>query len=113
MFEQSPKTLSLSGFLRLGITESSRTQGFEGLQSLLLLEDYINTSIHTYPGFARRININRRQLIRSTPYRGPQAYMYVGNPKRLRQLEIDKPIRLNSLMQAELLRVVILCVAHE
>ena len=39
--------------------------------------------------------------------------MYVGNPKRLSQLEIDKPIRLNTLMQAELLLVVILCVAHE
>ena len=50
-----------------------------------------HTYIHTYPVFARRINIDRRQLIRNTPYRGPQAYMYVGNPRRLCQLEIDKP----------------------
>ena len=38
----------------MGPAEPSRPQGF---LSLLLLEDYINTSIHTYPDFARRINI--------------------------------------------------------
>ena len=34
--------------------------------SLLLLEDYINTSIHTYPVFARRINIVQRKRATQT-----------------------------------------------
>ena len=46
--------LPLLMFLRLGLAEGTRGQGF---LSLLVLEDYINTSIHTYPVFARRINI--------------------------------------------------------
>ena len=54
MFEKRQKTRVLSMFLRLTTAQGSRTQGF---LSLLLLEDYINTSTHTYPVFARRINI--------------------------------------------------------
>ena len=55
MFEKRKTKRVLSMLLHLALTQRSRRQGFEGLQSLLLLEDYINTSIHTYPGFARRI----------------------------------------------------------
>ena len=33
------------------------------------LRYYINTSIHTYPVFARRINLVQVKLMRSTPYR--------------------------------------------
>ena len=51
------------------------------------------SNIHTYSLFARRIDIDRRHLVRSTPYRGPQPYMYIGNPRRLNRLEIDKPTR--------------------
>ena len=54
----SSKTLSPWGFLRLGLAGSSQPDGF---LSLILLEDYINTSIHTYPVFARRINIVQRK----------------------------------------------------
>ena len=49
--------------LRLTPAQSSRSQGF---LSLLLLEDYINTSIHTYPVFARRINIVQRKRAKQT-----------------------------------------------
>ena len=60
---ESPKTLSLWVFLRLAWAQASRTQGF---LSLLLLEGYINTSIHTYPVFARRINIVQRKRATQT-----------------------------------------------
>ena len=78
MFEQSPKTVSLSRFLRLATTRPSRTQGF---LSLLLLEDYINTSI---PSFRpSHYYIIATQLMRST---------YIHTYRHWRLLEPKKQI---------------------
>ena len=57
------KCIGFSMLLHLYSAEISQTHG---ISTLLLLEDYINTSIHTYPVFARRINIVQRIPARRT-----------------------------------------------
>ena len=69
MFEKDQKSRVFLMFLRLYLAQTSQPHGF---LSLLLLEDYINTSIHTYPGFARRINnvVQRMRVKTYVPCRG-------------------------------------------
>ena len=67
--------LRLWGFLAVGTQRALSTDMFfSGPQILIHLDTIlILVYIHTYPGFARRININVAQLMRATLYRALQA----------------------------------------
>ena len=47
-----------------------------------MLGCFKHTYMHTYSLFARRINKDRRSLMRSRPYKDVPTYMYVANPER-------------------------------